>query len=338
MYIIKGELTWVHLLLGVRGTVLPRIWPRILICTLVATGVTVLHEAWFKFPHLLTSTPFVLIGLPLGIFLGFRNTASYDRFWEGRKLWGGLVNTSRSLTRQIAVMVGPLKDGRPIDLDEKAEDEREVVQKELVYRVIGFVHALRMHLRNEPMLERLPAFLPEEEVHELRREKNIPIAVVHRLGERLGELWKREWIHPMHLTVLESSLTAMTDIQGACERIKSTPVPFSYLVLIHRIVAGYCLLLPLGLVDTLSIYTPFAVAGVSYSLFSLDAIGDEIENPFGTDINDLPLLAISRNIEINLRQRVGETDLPAPVEPKQNVLLLLMPVAEASMTASNRIG
>lgn len=322
MYVVdERKLSWLRLLVKVRGSVLPRIWRRISLVTLVALIITALHELLFRVTISLTTTPFVLIGLPLGIFLGFRNSASYDRFWEGRKLWGALVNTSRTAARQFITFVGPQDDGRPrlVEGDEKAEVHQ--VHRDLIFRWLAFVHSLRMSLRNEPPYERLNSLMPVEEVDSLRAEKNLPAAIIHRLGLKLMNERARGWVHPLHAPMLDAALTACIDIQGGCERIKNTPLPFSYIVLIHRIVAFYCLFLPFGLVDTLHWYTPIAVLMVSYALFGLDAIGDEIENPFGTDVNDLPLLAISRTIEINLRQQLGDKDLPPPITPKHDILL-----------------
>ena len=116
-------------------------------------------------------------------------------------------------------------------------------------------------------------------------------------------------------------MTTLTDLQGACERIKGTPIPFSYTTLIHRIVAFYCYGLPFGLVSSVGAFTPVVVVVVSYAFFGLDTVGDEIEQPFGTDANDLPLAAISRTIEVNLRQRLGETDLPPLLRPVDEILL-----------------
>ena len=120
--------------------------------------------------------------------------------------------------------------------------------------------------------------------------------------------------------MLETSLVSLTDIQGACERIKSTPIPYSYNTLIHRIVAVYTYGLPFGLVSDVGIMTPVVVLVVSYAFFGIDTVGDEIEQPFGTDPNDLPLSAISRTIEVNLRQRLGETELPPMLRPVNEML------------------
>lgn len=153
----------------------------------------------------------------------------------------------------------------------------------------------------------------------MKDERNVPLGLLHRLGMQMVDARRKHWIHPLHVPVIEASLTALTDIQGACERIKSTPQPYSYTVLMHRIVAVYCTLLPFGLADSIKWMTPIVVLFVSYSLFGLDAVGDEIEQPFGTDPNDLPLSSISRTIEINLLDRIGE-EAPPPFKPRKGIL------------------
>jgi putative membrane protein len=121
--------------------------------------------------------------------------------------------------------------------------------------------------------------------------------------------------------VLERRLSNTTDIQGGCERIKGTPIPFAYSVLIHRIVALYCLLLPFGLVQTVGWLTPVVVALIAYAFFGLDEIGDEIEDPFSTQPQDLPLTALCRTIEVNLLQAIGEQEVPPFMEPVDDVLV-----------------
>ena len=116
-------------------------------------------------------------------------------------------------------------------------------------------------------------------------------------------------------------MTEMLAVQGGCERIKSTPLPFTYNVLIHRIVAVYCLSMPLGLIESTGWMTPVAVCLISYALFGLDAIGDEVEQPFELDDNDLPLDGISRTIEINLLEMIGAEDIPEPLQPVKGLLL-----------------
>lgn len=315
MMVPEKRYSWLRLLLKYRGTALPRMRGRLLFTTALAVVVTFIDLKIGYFHSDLTTLPFTLVGLSLGIFLGFRNNTSYDRFWEGRKLWGALVNTTRSLTRQILTLMNEVEGSDP-----KNADTVVALRREMVYRVIAYVHAFRWHLRDQERLSELSGLLPESEIEALVREHNRPLAILQSLGFRLRDAFQRGYIHPMHVPVVEQSLTALTDIQGGCERIKSTPIPLSYTSLIHQIVAIYCLALPFGIVKTVGLFAPVVVGIVSYTFYGLDAIGDEIENPFGTDANDLPLSALSRMIEVNLRQQLGEEELPPLYKPKAGVL------------------
>lgn len=309
--LLLDKRSWLSLLFVLRGTPLARIWLRLLIVVTVAVVVTLIHEQHGTFASGLTMVPFSLVGLALGIFLGFRNNTSYDRFWEGRKLWGSLVNTTRTCAREIQTRIGTP------DSDAKNITE---THKELTYRVIAYVHCFRHHLRNEAHPGDAAPFLSEAEAKELETQSNPPQAILHRLAQRYTELWRAGEIHPLHLTHLDQSLVDLTNLQGACERIKSTPIPASYTVLIHRLVASYVFALPFGLVGAIGSWTPAVVALVSYAFLGLDAIGDEIEEPFGTHVNDLPLATLSRMIEINLRERLEESDIPQPLQPVNDVM------------------
>lgn len=321
--VIVEKPSWLKILFFVRGTALKRIWLRVAFVTLVATVMTGL-EAYFNLfnqeVHGLTPLPFQLVGLALGIFLGFRNNTSYDRFWEGRKLWGRCVNTSRSITRQILTLIGRLPPGTSDAPVDASETEVRALQEQLVRQVAAYVHAFRMHLRNEDDLESLKRLMPADEVESLKDETNRPIAILQILGNKFRKAWDQGLVHSMHLPVLEASLTEFANIQGGCERIRATPIPFSYTALIHRIVALYCFGLPFGLVETTELYTPVVVMIISYAFFGLDAVGDEIEDPFGKDPNDLPLTSISTMIERNIRQRIGDTDTPEQPRPVANIL------------------
>jgi ion channel-forming bestrophin family protein len=312
---VERKRSWIEtVVLG--GFALPHIWLRTIIVTAISIVLTILYEEIPQLHYAITPTPFTLVGLPLGIFLGFRNNTAYDRFWEGRKLWGALVNTSRSLTRQILTLVEPQTERE--NTPESIEGLK-AFEVSCVHLLVGYVHALRHHLRDTSPFDALVHIIGEDETASLRNEGNVPYAILQRLGERFAEARRKNWVHPFHVPVLEGSLTSLTDIQGACERIKSTPIPYSYTVLMHRIVAVYCMLLPFGLMDSIKWATPFVVLAISYCFFGLDAIGDELEQPFGMDINDLPLKSISRTIERNLRERLGEK-VPPPVAADRGVL------------------
>lgn len=311
---VQTKNPWMYDVL-VGGRALPRIWRRV---AGVTTLAVISSYAYHHLPHFhfsLTTTPFVLIGVPLGIFLGFRNGASYDRFWEGRKLWGALVNTTRSLARQITTFIVP-KDGA-------SPEEHDAVRREqerLVRVVIAYVHSFRHHLRDQDARLGLDEALTPEELAALAAHENVPIGLLGLLGDRFLDARRRGLVHPYHAPLLEQSLVALTDIQGACERIKTTPIPYSYTVLMHRIVGSYCALLPFGTAEALGWASVAVVAFVSYALLGLDSIGDELEQPFGTDPNDLALFAISRTIEINLLRRIDAPEIPAPAKPHRGIL------------------
>ncbi|MED5374067.1 MAG: bestrophin family protein [Myxococcota bacterium] len=305
---------WVRMVLRWQGTTLPNTWGRILITTLFAVGVTIFWKEWELSQWSLSPLPFSLIGVALGIFLGFRNNTSYDRFWEGRKLWGRVVNLSRIWTRQTFTLLAAAPDSERLD-----QAELHALQREMVKRQIAYVHALRIHLRGGNDYAELDAFIDERERKRIQPESNTPAALLHHTGELLTEAWQRGWILQYHLPVMERTLSELTEVQGGCERIKATPIPFGYTVLMHRIVALYCITLPFGIEDTVGVLTPAVVALVSFAFYGLDSIGDEIEEPFGFDPNDLPLNALSKMIEINLTERLDD-EPPEPHAPKGEIL------------------
>lgn len=310
--ILNERVSWISMVFRVRGSVVRTVMPRILFTTATAVAFTLLQR-WGEFHFSLTMSPFLVTGLPLGIILGFRNTASYDRFWEGRKLWGALVNGSRSLLRQLDTFV----------VARTPEDAAAVqeLRTRVAYRLMGFAHALRLHLRGERTFAELAPFFDQHTLDSLPREISPPAALLHGLGADLRLAGERGWLSERHAQILETTLVGLTDVVGGCERIKNTPTPMSYLIFIHRSVALYCLLLPFGVQDTVHGLTPLVVFFVSYALFSLDAIGDELDDPFRTSPNSLPLAAITRSIEIYTRTRLGERDLPAPMAPQDGVLM-----------------
>jgi putative membrane protein len=311
--------SWGRRLFHFHGSALEEIRGRLTAVTLTAVVVT-LHYSMELGQDLLDLhiAPFSLIGLALGIFLGFRNNAAYDRYWEGRKLWGSLVNTSRSFTRMSLNVITA-----PNTAHTEAEPEAvKRLQTELVHRTIAYAHALRLHLRQRTDdLSELEPLLGREEVEHIGRQLNVPAAILLPTSARLKEARKRGWLSDYHLPLLEEQLTSFTDIQGGCERIKNTPIPYAYTILIHRIVAVYCFGLPFGVVSTTLWATPIVVFLIGYAFFGLDAVGDEIEDPFGEEVNDLPLHQLSTMIEINLREALGEEEIPTPILPnEQNIV------------------
>lgn len=304
------DVSWFRILRSVRGSTIPKTWGRLSFTLAIAIFVTYLHLRYQWLEHDLTLAPFQLTGVAIGIFLGFRNNASFDRYWEGRKLWGQIVNSTRSTTRMLLSMVGPT----PLTPEVRAR------HRDLVYHVIAWVHAVRQHLRREDRLEEFESLLAAEEIARLRAETNRPNAIMQHLSLMLRQDLDRGWLSPMQQVAIEQEMSKLLDAQGGCERIKSTPIPYAYTVLLHQVVAAYCFALPFGLAHQIGVYTPVVVLLVAYAFFGLDAVGDELEDPFGEDPNDLPLMTISRMIEVNLRQRLEEESMPPLLTPVRNVL------------------
>ncbi|MBG6073034.1 MULTISPECIES: bestrophin family protein [unclassified Polaromonas] len=307
--IVRDRPSGIRLFLVVRGSILKRIRFSLLANTLSAVVVTVVHGNFFALKITLTTIPFTLMALPLAIFLGFRNSAAYDRYWEGRKLWGELVLRCRSLSRQCQSFIQPVSDISAQMPDVVAARQR------MVYRTIAFVHALRLQLRDQSDYSEIRRWVPQAEWSQLQTVSNKHDRLVLEMGKELGQCQRRGWIDPCLAVTLDNTLSALNAAAASCERIKSTPIPFSYTLLLHRTAYLYCFLLPFGLVDTIGFMTPFVVAIVAYTFFGLDALGDEIEEPFGMEANDLPLDTLCRAIEINLLESLDETELPAQLQP-----------------------
>ena len=183
---------------------------------------------------------------------------------------------------------------------------------------MAFVHAFRAHLRDTDTRKEAAAFLPEAQLPALNR--NVPAALLQQMGELIGESAKKGFISDINLTRLDESLTEYTTILGGCERIKNTPLPPSYTFLAHRVVLAYCLIVPFGLIAELRYFTPLLSLVVAFAFLTLDRISELIEQPFSTDINDLPLSGLSNTIENDVRERT-DRDLIPKLEPEDGVLL-----------------
>lgn len=307
--ILRDRPSGLKLFFLLRGSIMPRIHWVLLFNVALAVLVTFSHGVLFEFKVTLTAIPFTLIGLPLAIFLGFRNTAAYDRFWEARKLWGELALRSRNLSRQCLHL---------IDAPASAEPD---LRARMLRRSVAFCHALRIQLRGEKDTRAIEAMLSEAEWQSVAPSSNRPAALMLAMGADLAHCRRQGWIDGPLCAEIDGTLSAMTGAAASCERIAGTPVPFSYTLLLHRTAYLYCFMLPFGLVDTTGVLTPLVVGIVAYTFFGLDALGDEIEEPFGTEPNDLPLEAICRGIEIQTLEALGVTPLPEPLKPVDYCLL-----------------
>ena len=297
--IIRPKVNQFAILFTLKGSIAKRIALRTLMVTLLASAIVlveILHPSNFT---KVNATPFTLLGLSLSIFMSFRNNACYDRWWEGRKQLGQMIIEVRSLIRETQV----LKDA----------NEREGLLRELC----GFAHGLIARLRLEDEARAIAVWTDVS--HDLQHP-NLSDRLLQRIGARCSRLAEDGQISEWRYTQLETRLVSLSQVQASCERIKSTPLPFPYTLLLHRTIYLFCILLPFAMAEPLGWLTPVFTAIVSYTFFGLDEIGDDLEDPFGFDENDLPCNAILRTLERELLAALGETDLPPALEPVEYVL------------------
>jgi putative membrane protein len=274
----------------------------------VVTAYKVMNWNWVAMPHI----PLALFGSAIGIIVAFRNQSAYARWWEARTLWGAIVNNSRSWARQVTTVMMPLNDAEAPEL--------KTVQRRLVYHQIAYVHALRQHLRKLEPWEELTPLLKESEVTELRDLKNVPLGIQQQMGKLLRYCQVRGWIDLAQWRALDGNLDDLVDAQGGTERIKNTPMPKQYDYFPQLFVQIYCILLPLALVTNMGWLTPLGSTLVGFIFLALDKIGRDLEDPFENTIYDVPLTSITTTIETNLRQLLGEKELPKPQAPIHGVL------------------
>jgi len=274
----------------------------------VVLAYKVLHWQWIALPHI----PLALFGSAIGVILGFRNNSSYGRWWEARTLWGAIVNNSRSWGRQVMTQIRWQKEGD--------RDNVFAVQQRLIHLQIAYVLALRQQLRGLPPIDELHGVLSEDDRVALGTEKNIPYAIQLQQGHLLRECLERDWLDSLQWSALDHTLNDLADAQGGSERIKNTPMPKQYDYFPQLFTKIYCLVLPLALVQDMGWFTPLGSTLVGFIFLALDKIGRDLEDPFDNTMHDIPLNAISRTIEINLRQSLGERHLPEPIAPVNGVL------------------
>lgn len=300
--IVRPTSNWWSLLFVWRGSMMKHILPQLAIVAVLSVLAVWTEGHIFAHKVPLNATPFTLVGVALALFLGFRNSAAYDRWWEGRKLWGGLVNAMRSLARQALTMTG------------ETEGKREFINM-----LIAFTYAMRDQLRGDTFI-RSAELLPPMLAAEVDAARYKPLIILRAMSEWVAVRSKEGAFGEVTMAAFDRNLTELSTTLGGCDRIASTPMPLSYSVMIHRVVYFYCALLPFGLVDAIAWMTPAVGLVLAYSFIALDSISGELEMPFKRDENGLALDAISLNIELSLREMSGEPMAKKPLEPVDFVL------------------
>jgi putative membrane protein len=305
---MKKKDEWLRLALRWKGSVVPEVLPRSLICGLFGVFIYIIHIS----TNIKVSLPILGIVIPnivLGLLLVFRTNTAYERFWEGRKAWGTLVNTVRNLSRQILVAIS---ETEPSDRQAKIA---------AVKLLPAFAIALKLHLRSEPVNGELEANLSSEQFNRLKINRlkinrlkidqlkidrlttmnHPPLEIAFWISSYLQYQAQQQKLDRYQLNDMIQLLHQMIDVTGICERILKTPIPLAYSIHLKQLLMIYCLSLPFQMVDQLLWMTGAIVALISFTLLGIEEIGIQIEDPFGHDANDLPLdnicNAMMRNIE-----------------------------------------
>lgn len=281
---------WFKLALQLQGSVLPSVLPRILLCSGFGLIISILYYYGFSLPEQIFGNVIsnVAYNLVLGLLLVFRTNTAYDRYWEGRKVWGGIIMNTLNLGRKIKIAVLEVE---PID------KEKKIAALKLL---TAFAIATKLHLRHSPINYELKSLVSQSQYEELQTAKNTSLKILLWMGNYLKQEQINNRLTMDELIYMNYSLDGMTEAWTGCERISKTPIPLAYAIYLKRLLLIYCFVLPLQVVHDLHWWTAPIIALITFILFGIEEIGHKIENPFGEDPNDLPLDEICTTLTTNL--------------------------------------
>jgi putative membrane protein len=287
-----GYPNWLRLTFSIKGSVIAAVLPRALFCGAFGALMSFFEDwGWVEAWPILGN---VVPSIVLGLLLVFRTNTAYDRFWEGRKAWGSLVNAVRNLTRRIWVFI------------EEVEPSDRTQKQEVLRLIVAFAVAMKLHLRQEAVDPELQNLLSqdstrrEQQWQALKISPHPPLKIAFWIEDYLQQRYQHKRVDFYQITTMNALLDTMVDNLGACERILKTPMPLAYAIHLKQLLLIYCLLLPFQLIGEISFWTGPIVALISFTLFGIEEIGIEIENPFGRDFNDLPLDSICSTMKQNV--------------------------------------
>lgn len=309
----RGTRSWFLGIVQIQGSVIPGIWPRVVICGLFGLLISVLYDRGY--PVAYSNIDKIVPSIVLGLLLVFRTNTAYDRFWEGRKIWGSIINTNRNLARQIWVFV-------------KTQKGADVSQKQQIMRLVpAFAFATKHHLRRQPPASALPDLLTPVQLQKLQAVQHPPLEIVFWMNDYLQQQHDRGNLGTYQMTEIVRLIDLQVNNLGSAERILKTPLPLAYTIHLRQLLMFYCLSLPIQWVSSLGFLTGWVTALVSFTLLGIEEIGLEIENPFGSDPNDLPLDAMCEGIQQyveelmalnpqDLQLSLGDPIAPLPADPE----------------------
>ena len=265
----------------------------------------VVTVTYYLLPFHAPSLPLPLFGTALALFLGFRDNSAYQRWWEGRILWGAMINASRNLARAVRNFL--------------PKEEAAELRRTLVRRQVAYVNTLRCQLRRQPHDAEVLRFLSEADAEPALARTNAANGLLDGTGRRIADATRQGLIDTIQQTQIETVLVDIANAQGGMERLKNTPLPNQYRFLPTLFTHLFCVLLPIGLVETLGFATPLGSTVAGLMFLAVLQIGDDLVDPFADTVHGLPLIAMCRTIEIDLIQAIGDP-APEPLQPVKGVL------------------
>jgi len=262
-------------------------------------------------PFELPVVPVTILGGALAIFLGFRNNSAYDRWWEARKIWGGIVNASRTFGMMVTSFSSPLFSD-----DQVSEESISSWRKTIVYRHIAWLYALKFHLKKENDWDHLEKYIAKGELETLKKLHNKPTQILHKQGQELMMAYEQKMIEDFRHMQLTDVIREFYDLQGKAERIKGTVFPYYYNYYTGVFLWLFIICLPFSLVPSMGWVTIPMSFAISFVFMILEKSGAVTEDPFEGRAADTPISSIARNIEIDLLEMIKEEKIPGPIEPK----------------------
>ncbi|MBZ4193779.1 MAG: hypothetical protein LAE24_05655 [Candidatus Contendobacter sp.] len=289
---------WISLLFTLKGSVLRSIALRIVLFSTLSAALVELHQRQIINLKDVSSTPWTMVGVALGLLLVFRTNASYDRYWEGRKQWGSILVAIRSLGIGIFAYLAP-------------HPNAAAVQQRLNRLLIAFPILLKQRLRQTKDSHEVQRVLSPEDQQILAGTSNPVAAILFMMASILGQCAAQGMLTEQRFTMLNAYLVELSINSAGCERIRNTPLPIAYVLHLKRFLTLFCLTISLPLVAGMGWWSVLVTAMISYSLIGIEEIGVEIEDPFGDDPNDLPIDEICTAIEQNLIEFARLAELTA---------------------------
>lgn len=275
------------------------------------TAISIL-DFYFSLENL--HVPLALITVPgtvIALLLGFRTNSAYDRWWEARIIWGAIVNDSRSWVRQLLTFV---------DFKDNSSIEFKYI-KRMAFRHIAWNYTLTGHLRKQDTTSKYGTMLDSTELKNIKTKANVPNALLYYQGQDLKKLRENQLIDQFQFVSLDNTVTKFTDSMGRCERIKNTVFPTSYSMLVDVLIYMWIFILPFGLIDNIGLILIPTTVSLAFSFLAIDRIAYYMQDPFDNLPSDTAMLALSRAIEINIKQELGEKIIPKPLLPQNGVLM-----------------